>query len=223
MAKRGRPRRIQPQKSTPLRGDGGADSVSQGQARVADVLEDLDGAALFENVVGCGGTMMAWRKKDVPGEVIGPGMKERLNGRLGMGSSQNVASSSTMQQGVIVRTKIDGEWQEVVGKKLGMGVGVRKGLGTDLAGETGSRFDVLQHQTEDLVAVAAALGSKLGCRLLIVDWLNDGPIFICHERLAAFMLLLCASLRVGFFRSAMVDAHNGPLQWADILGCVLGS
>ncbi|GAB2294116.1 hypothetical protein Dimus_028335 [Dionaea muscipula] len=184
MAKRGRPRRIQPPKTTPLRGDGGAESVSQGQARVADVLEDLDGDALIENVVtqemempigeGCprGGKAaegLAWGDcEEVNGspylravqkeplaecEVIGAGMKERLTGRLGAGSSQIVASSSTVMRGVTVRTKIDGEWQEVVGKKLGMGVGVRKGLGTDLAGETGSRFDVLQHQTEDLVAV----------------------------------------------------------------------
>ncbi|GAB2299021.1 hypothetical protein Dimus_033096 [Dionaea muscipula] len=57
--------------------------------------------------------------------------------------------------------------------------------------------------------ISCATGLKIGSQSLIVDRSNDGPIFICHERLATFMLLHCASCSVGFFRSAMVDAHNG--------------
>ncbi|GAB2289425.1 hypothetical protein Dimus_023734 [Dionaea muscipula] len=93
--------------------------------------------------------MMAWRKKDVLGETEGRGLREKVSSGLGVGGPQNgVASSSGVLRGVTVRTKIDGEWQQVVGKRQGLGVGMRRELIKDDAVEAGTRFDVLQPQSE---------------------------------------------------------------------------
>ncbi|GAB2300366.1 hypothetical protein Dimus_034407 [Dionaea muscipula] len=68
---------------------------------------------------------------------------------LGVGAPQNgVAFSSGALRGVIVRTKIDGEWQEVVGKRQGLGSGMRKEVIKDDTVVAGTRFDVLQSQSE---------------------------------------------------------------------------
>ncbi|GAB2283953.1 hypothetical protein Dimus_018434 [Dionaea muscipula] len=181
MAKRGRPRRVQPSKTTPVRGAGGDESVNRGQDRATAVLEDLNGDALIDNEViqdrdlplgeGCarGGRAVdraAWGDcEEVSGlpylravqkesladcEIVGPCLKEMVSGGSGLGGSQNgMPCSSIVHRGVTVRTKIDGEWQEVVGKRQGMGAGLTKGVGKYIAMEAGTRFAVLQPYHEN--------------------------------------------------------------------------